>query len=271
MKFTSLRNILSCTLLVISFLALSYHFNYKLIPPKINIDKQSSALNFKPAFYDLISLGHNKMISSLLWITTLLEMDHSHYKIRDLNSWMYLRFSQIAKLDPYFYENYILGGTFLSIIKDDIIGAEEILKLGVSYYPLDYGLNYYGGFNAFYELKDYARAIFYWENLEKLPGIHQKFPMLNGLINKARANKSGDLNSALIFMQNAYANEQNEFIKKRLHKQLYAIKAELDLTCLNEIQDNQKCSHFDLEGKPYVKKEGRYTAPLKYKRPNYGN
>ncbi len=129
------------------------------VRPNFQISKQLTELNFPPEVLSLGSFGQKRLLASLMWIETLLESDLEHYKKKDYNSWMFLRFKSIAKLHPYFYENYLVGGLYLSVIKDDDLGAMEIYEKGLEVYPQDDRLLYYAGMHTLLELEDKKKAL----------------------------------------------------------------------------------------------------------------
>ena len=77
---------------MISFLLIAGLIHNSIQKPEIVFNKQSSALNINQDFLKILSSGQNRLLADYLWIVTLLESDHDHYKKKDLNSWMYLRF-----------------------------------------------------------------------------------------------------------------------------------------------------------------------------------
>jgi hypothetical protein len=132
------------------------HSNIK--KPPIVISKQDSAINFN-AGIQYLNLDLKRMIASMLWVATLIEGDVEHYKKRDLNSWMFHRFKLILHLDPYFKEGYQYGAQYLSIVKDDILGATYIYEKGLEKYPDDFFLNYQAAIHFFNEAGEVAKAI----------------------------------------------------------------------------------------------------------------
>ena len=50
---------------------------------------------------------------------------------------------------------------------------------------------------------------------------------------------------------------------KKYYSHIYAIKAELDLNCLNNM--NVNCNTIDLDGNKYLYKSNKYLAPKKWK------
>jgi tetratricopeptide (TPR) repeat protein len=166
--------------------AIAGYIHSRISMPQIQISKQDSAIIFnKSVLY--LNLDLKRMISSIMWISTLIESDNKHYKKRDLNSWMYHRFNRILELDPQFLEGYQYGAQYLSIIKDDLVGASDLYERGLKIYPDDYFLNYQAAIHYFNELNDNQKAIPLLERVQD----HQRAPaFIKGLIETLR-HKSG--------------------------------------------------------------------------------
>jgi tetratricopeptide (TPR) repeat protein len=227
--------------------------------PEIRISKQESALNLSQELLGITALGNQRLLASVLWIQTLLETDHEHYTRRDLGSWMYLRFRTISRLDPRFYENYLWGGMFLSIIKDDLEGAADIFERGLKYYPQDFGLNYAAGFNYYFEMGEFDRGLRKFEVIQD----HPSAPMgLRFVINKLRFETSRDYDSTLTFLRYTYANTQDPVMQHKLSRDIYALKAERDLKCLNE--RGERCERTDADGQPYLLRDGEWRAQTEF-------
>jgi hypothetical protein len=215
--------------------------------PRLIITKQDSTLNINKNIYRFFHLGNKRLLSDVLWIQTLLESDEEHYSKPDLNSWMYHRFFTISLLDPYFYENYLYGGIFLSIVKDDILGASDILKKGLNYYPNDYMLNYYIAFNYIYELGIDEKGIYHLEKIKNDPRAPKN---IHSLIEKLRLEVSSDYDIALTFLKSSYEQTSDPQLKNKFKTEIYAVQAERDLECLNSTFS--KCSMVDASNKPYI-------------------
>lgn len=239
--------------LVFYLIAINIHKNSP--KPSLEVSKQDSAINISQDFLKFISLGNKRLLADLLWIQTLLESDLVKYQGNDLNSWMYLRFRSIAELDPKFYENYLYGGMLLSIVKDDLEGAADLYTRGLKIYPGDYKLNYNAGFNYYFEMGNFEKGLFHLEQVIDHP---QSPGALKFIINKLRFEKSGDYNSALAFIQYNLANNKDPVLETKLRADLYALKAERDLDCLN--RGNLNCERFDSEGEPYLKRGDTWVA-----------
>ena len=260
----------SLLVIAFTFLLVAVTINRTLIKPSIKVDRQSDAFNFNTSFLKLLSSGNKRIISSTIWIQTLLESDQEKYNRKDYESWMYLRFLTIASLDPRFYENYLYGGMYLSVVKNDLLGAADIFERGLEYYPQDYRLNYYSGFNYFFELGDYEKG---FEKLQRIENHPHAPPLLRQIVSKLRFETSGDYEVALQFLKENLKLVKDDMIREKLSKDIYAVAAQRDLECLNEGRKN--CSMTDAYGIPYIKdEEGKWKSkvpfnPYKIFRPKF--
>lgn len=227
--------------------------------PELFVRKQDSAKNINRDFLKLFSAGHKRIISSSLWIVTLLEADEEHVQKKDGNSWMYYRFMTIADLEPELYVNYLYGGQFLSIIKDDLEGAAELYERGLTLFPEDYRLNYNAGFNYYFEMGDFEKGLPKLEKLLKHPKVHWTIKFL---VNKLRFEISNEYDAALEFLKFNITQTEDLALKKKLAQDIYSLKAERDLICLNEKKSN--CERRDAEGFPYKYRNGKWISEKTY-------
>jgi hypothetical protein len=247
------------------FAGMTHHKNPR---PNLVLSKQDTAINLNNKLLTYFNLGNKRLIADLLWIQTLLESDEEHYGHDNLNSWMYLRFLSIANLDPLFYENYLYGGLYLSIVKDDVLGASEIFEKGLFYYPKDYKLNYYAGFNYYFEQGDIKNGL---KKLDQIKNYKEAPVFLSKIVEKLRFETSHNPKTALIFLKNEYITTTDDFLKKKLSVDIYALQAETDLECLNANKEN--CNLIDAEGIRYQKESGHWKskrtfAPYRINTPN---
>ncbi len=244
-------------ILLIAFLTWmsACYLNLKNRRPEIVLSKQDTALNINTNLLVVLSAGHKRLITDLLWIQTLLESDTEQYKKRDLNNWLFLRFNTISTLDPLFYQNYLYGGQFLSIIKDDLEGAKIIFDKGLSKFPDDYQLNFHNGFMHYFEMGDFENGLKYLSTIESNP----RAPIfLKSITNKLRFHIDGKLDKAFELVLLNYQATENEMLRERLRKDLYSIRAQLDLECLNG--KGSYCNIRDFDGNPYQLLKGVYKT-----------
>ncbi|MBC7426887.1 MAG: hypothetical protein H7321_10160 [Bacteroidia bacterium] len=229
--------------------------------PLLFITKQQSSLNVQTNFWQFFSLGQKRLISSVIWISTILESDHEHYKAHDLNSWMFLRFNTISFLEPKFYENYAFGGMYLSIIKDDLSGASVIYNKGLAQYPDDFSLLRDAGFHYYFEVGDFEKSLPIYKKLTKFKNSSQ---VITSTLARLEANQ-GNKEDAFNLLKSRYdeASNKNSIVAKKIFLQMYSIKAETDLDCLNA--QGKNCSKSDLNGNLYILVEGKFCAVRDWK------
>ncbi len=256
MSFKLIGNVFISLIFLCSAGAIHTSYNKK----PIIISKQDSALNINFEVYKFFSMGNKRLISDLLWIITLLESDLEHYQKHDANSWMFHRFNTISNLNPKFYEVYQFGGTYLSILKDDLEGADIIFSKGLKIYPDDYRLLINAGFLNYFELNNQNKG---YEILKKIERHPKAPPYLWSIINKLKISVDGDLVAAFKIVFENYRYVADPSLKKKLHLELYALKAEIDLKCLNSGRTN--CSLTDFNGVHYIKDKNIYKASIPFK------
>lgn len=246
--------------IAMGFFIFAGYLNNSFKKPPLILDKQETAININKELLIFLSAGNKQLITDLLWVQTLIESDIGHYNQRDLNSWMYLRFLTISYLDPQFYENYLFGGQYLSIVKDDLLGAVDLLTRGISNYPLDYKLRYNLGFTYFYELGDAKNGAKWLETIQH----HPKAPsFIKLIVSKLNLELNQDFDVAILFLKDLISTTNDKYLKEKLMKDLYAVKAEKDLNCLNS--NNTNCDKIDYFGKPYLKKNKSFESQLKFR------
>lgn len=241
------------------FLAVAALVNSQTMKPQFYVSKQTSAINFNYNFLKAFSLGNKRLLTDLLWIQTLMESDTDHYKGDQFNNWMYLRFNSIIELDPHFIEAYRYGGQYLSVIKDDDLGAKNIYDRGLEKFPDDYFLNYNAGFHYFNELGDLERSQELFEKIKYHPEAPQYLP---SLMAKMKI-KGGKLESALQLLTDAYKKTPADSpVKEGYYRRIVRLKATMDVECLNAVPKKSNCSLVDPIGNKYLFKDGKYYSNL---------
>jgi hypothetical protein len=249
---------------VFILLCLSWKLKLLIQKPTITISKEVSAFNLDSRFLSIFSFGQKRLYSDLIWISTLLESDLEHFKNKKKDSWMFLRFKTISDLDPLFLKNYQFGGQYLSIIKDDISGAEKLMTKGLSFYRDDYILNFNLGYLLAIETDNYQRSIPYLERVLNNPKAPKN---LKTLLTKIKYMASGDLNATYLLLKSFLETITEKTLIDKIKVDLYSVKAEIDLSCLNS-SINQVCDTHDYKGLPYILKDGVYVTQvpfIKYK------
>jgi len=226
-----------------------------VVHPPPDITAQESSATLDSTLTRLGDLGLHSTVADFFWIYTNLESDLEHYEGGDLNNWMHRRFELISHLDELFYENYLWGGQFLMIVKDDLIGAEKLLGDGLKHYPEDLNLNWQMGYLMAYELRDLKRAYPYFLKVKNSPN---RPPMFDTLFARLSSDTLSPTDSLTITYQSWQQAKDDSPLKERLGLLVYSMKAQIDLNCLNEGKSG--CETKDFEGKPYRNEKGVWTA-----------
>lgn len=239
----------------LAFFLIAGILNQKTPRPQLVLSKQDTAININKNFLVFLSAGNKRFITDLLWVQTLLESDMEHYTGKDLNSWMYVRFNTISELDPMFYQNYLWGGQYLAIVKDDLYGAVALMEKGVKIFPDSYRLNYNLGFTYYFELNEYEKGLIYLDKIK----THPKAPsFISSLVVKLKMEVGFNYDSALALIFDLMTNSKDKNLVDKLTRDFHALKSERDLICLNKKKTN--CEMKDAYGIPYIQIAGKYHS-----------
>lgn len=254
------KNALGILLLSLCFFSITKIEKYSR-KPKLELSPQDTTIHFNETFVKALSFGQYRLTSSILWAETMLRSDIKHYSQGDLNNWIYRRLNLITTLDPYFYEAYLYGGMYLSIIKDDDLGAKKIYNKALKFYPDDIYLCLNAGYHFQLELFDYPKAIEIYKRIVNHPRVPKHIPRVLARLQS----QQGNLEDAYTTLEGLYKTlPDNPAIKEKFQKDLYAIKAELDLKCLNSKND-EICPTTDYYGEPYIFDETTWKASKAWK------
>ncbi len=252
-KIQDLKLILTIALFFLLIITTQY-FRPKYERPIISGQETNYTINSD--VISILSLGQQKLFSSYLWMNTLLFSDHDHVK-DNKNSWMFHRFKLISKLNPHFYENYKFGGLYLSIVKDDLYGAEQIYGEGLRYFIDDEFLLWNRGFNLCMEMNDCEAALPYFSRLSDINST--RYPLSSRIASKIK-NGLGLYEEAFAILEDNYNRLPEGPLKISTFRTLYNLKSSKDLKCLNKEVSKNKCNLKDLEGVPYKKQNGLFVS-----------
>lgn len=99
-------------------------------PSPIDTSEHEQLHRWHPALYRLLSFGHLPAVVDWLWLESLL--DSSLVRLpRGQHPPLYDRLMLATDLDPLFFEAYYAGGNLLAVIRDDVIGARDLVERGL--------------------------------------------------------------------------------------------------------------------------------------------
>jgi len=256
MKISKFLKDIFLLLICFVFLLIAYLIASKISRPPIVVSKQDSTLNVSSKLTQYFHMGQKRLISSSIWIATILESDLEHYKQKDMNSWMFLRFKSISELEPRFYENYRVGAVYLSIVKDDLIGASYIYDKGLAEFPTDYVLLKNAAFHNEFELGNQERSHEIYNQLIKHPEVD---PLTLSVALRSQSQfGSKQIAFDLLWDQFKRLPKDYSVLRQKMQQNLYDLKAEIDLECLNEKKSS--CSKLDFYNESYIFDGNTYRA-----------
>lgn len=208
--------------LIFIFTIFTLHLNSILDLPQIKISKEKESLNFNDSILYLNG-GLKRLVTSILWIKTLLDSDLERSSTFDAShsSWMFHRFMTMAKLDPKFILNFEFGGKYLSIIKDDLYGAEKLYLFGLKYHPHSYDLNFNLAFVYFSELNQPLLAL---PLLLKIKDYHEAPVFIHALIATLMMKGNVEKEQIILFLEKAKKETDLEHLILRYNKKLEALR-----------------------------------------------
>lgn len=246
------------TLIAVLSFSASLVLNHYSAPLKPEVNRQIHTLSPRAQITRFVNLGMNRAFSDLLWIHTLMESDVTHYTKGDLGSWIYLRLREIVTFDPRFWEAYYYGAEYLMIVKNDLKGAEDLLRKGLDQFPNDFGMNFKMGYLQAIELQRPEIGYFYFNKVRHDPRRPFYF---DSMLAKMAYSKLEAKDAIELIRELMKGHSIDSAVYQRLYDELYSIKAHQDLECLNA--NRKQCEVKDLNGVPYKKNRSVWSAEKK--------
>jgi hypothetical protein len=209
------------------------------VPPSKNIQKYS--------------LGYDNLISSLLWVRVVQDIDICDQKEERVNypeiktegdevlseilkrdmpqsrcseGWVYQMLDVITDLTPTFNAVYTDGATFLSVLVDDRLGAQKIFEKGQVYYPESWEVYYRSAYHELFEMQNPGKAAILLKRAGEKGAPRWVFALSAKLLTKI-----GQAEFAKTILENVLRKKEDSLHTERLKAQLKRI---------DEVLQNQK-------------------------------
>jgi tetratricopeptide (TPR) repeat protein len=179
---------------------------------------QFERIGFQGKFLKRYSFGFDNLIADLIWIQLIQEASHEPVKSDDL-SWEYAQVDAVTALDHRFTHAYSFGAVFVSIFRQDIAGAEKILRKWVKRQPRNWRAHYMLGFHYYDNVQDYEKASHHVLQAATLP----KSPSWLVALGVRLLSETGSLTQALRTSVLIYPIVFDKEGKKRLIKRIRAL------------------------------------------------
>lgn len=168
----------------------------------------------------VMSLGFRNLLADALWVKAIGYFGGHNMTNREY-PWLYHILDQVTTLDPPFRQPYTFGGVVLAVEEGSPAQSVLLLRKGMNYYPGDWRLPFYIGFNYFYYLRDPARAADYIRVASTLPAHPEYLPRLAASL----LSQSGRLEAAIAFLTTTAENTQDERVRAGLYRKIEDLRA----------------------------------------------
>jgi tetratricopeptide (TPR) repeat protein len=189
-----------------------------------------------PKLVKRLSLGYDGLLADIYWTRAVQYFGNRHFVAANDYKLLSPLLEITTALDPKLIVAYQFGANFLGPRPPEGAGqpdkAVALVEYGIRNNPDNWKLYYELGFIYYYmEPKDYAKAAEAFERGTKVPNAH---PFLRVLAAQM-AQHAGEIQTARMLWQAAYATTQEDLIRKNAVAHLRALKVDEDITELEKM------------------------------------
>jgi tetratricopeptide (TPR) repeat protein len=172
-----------------------------------------------PAALRPASLGYRGMMADLVWLLTIqylgghLTTDRRLPELRRL-------VDTVVELDPHFVEAYTLGALFLGYAAGDLAGAIALLERGIQHNPARWELPHDLARTYYLDLKDYPKALHWFQLTDGLPGRPPYIPRLIARLHAA----TGQLETALEIWEALRESATSDWVREIADREIAKLK-----------------------------------------------
>jgi tetratricopeptide (TPR) repeat protein len=122
-----------------------------------------------PAALRAASLGFQNVAADVIWLLTIQYIGDHILTDQNLPE-LFRLIDTVVTLDPHFVEAYTLGALFMNYSGGNVPGAIALLERGVRANPTRWELPHDLARTYYLDLKDYPKALHWFEITDRLPG-----------------------------------------------------------------------------------------------------
>jgi tetratricopeptide (TPR) repeat protein len=167
----------------------------------------------------VMSLGFRSLLADALWVKAIGYFGGHNLTDREY-PWLHHILDTVTTLDPLFRHPYLFGGIVLGVEGGDPAKSIQLLRKGMAYYPGDWRLPFYIGFNYFYFFKDPEAAAAYLKVAATLPAHPEYLPRLAASL----LTKAGHLEAAIAFLETIAENTRDERVRQGLYEKIEKLR-----------------------------------------------
>jgi|CZKY01.1.fsa_nt_gi tetratricopeptide (TPR) repeat protein len=190
-----------------------------------------------PKWIKRLSLGYDGLLADIYWTRAVQYFGNRHVTGRATDYNLLSPLLEITTaLDPKLIVAYQFGANFVAPQPPEGAGMPDkaiaLVEYGIRNNPDNWKLYYELGFIYYYmEPREYAKAAEAFERGTKVPNAH---PLLRVLAAQM-AQHAGEIQTARMLWQTAYATTQEDLIRKNAVAHLRALKVDEDITELEKV------------------------------------
>ena len=209
-----------------------------------------------PQLLEKLSLGYQNFLANILWIETIAYYGGAIEKA-DYN-YMQRLLSAIIQLNPNAEHAYYLAATAIPWNTNSTQLSKPIVERAIRQFPDDWRWPYYRGFNAYWFDHDYKEAGRLFSQAALIDAAPQIVP---DLALRMQA-ESGQLDTALSFLQHLIQDKRDSNLSKQLLKQRNILLTEQTLRHIDNWLLTLQHRFNDMRDLQQLRQNG-YTIPIK--------
>jgi hypothetical protein len=208
--------------------------------------KSSVSFRWHPNLYRILSSGH--VPSSVDWLLIRFLVDSNIAKIRNDEETEVFRILDLAtELDPAFFSLYAAGANYLTVVKNDRVGARRLLEKGRAFqneklknysesfvdthWADRWRIGFILGYVYLFEFQDLRKAAEVYDETRKIPGIPTMVRKMAERIQTPKGQFNIGLNVLSAIRQ---WHEEDETMLKEIDRKVLMFELARDLFLWNE-------------------------------------
>lgn len=161
------------------------------------------------------TFGYERAITTLQWLRFLQATPTTKVPEGRL-SWIYFDLDTISRIDPEFLPVFESAAIFLSVVTEDKIGAELLLKRGVELYPRNWKIRANLAYHYRFELNNEQRAYEQYYEMAKVP----ESPDIYKILAASGMAETQSIPVAIAFLKKQVALASDPNVKARLQERV---------------------------------------------------
>lgn len=218
MKGFSIKSITVLALATFGFLSLGVALDRR--GPLQEVEEELAYLP-KAAYLKPALLGFEHLAADLFWLQTI-QYFGKHFEADRRYPKLYRLVDLVTSLDPQFIDAFRLGALFLTIARETP-EAIAVYEKGIAQNPHRWELPHDLGRIYYLELRDYPKALSWWERTDQLPGRPHYIPRFVARLYA----QTGHLETALELWQVLYDSTDNEWVKETARREIEKLLEQL--------------------------------------------